>query len=55
MLPSDAELGVRAAVALVDAGIQSRRTALVTLGATDPDAELARIAAEREVGSLREA
>ncbi len=48
VLPSDAELAVRSAVALVDAGIQSRRTALVTLGATDPDAELARIMVERE-------
>jgi hypothetical protein len=46
VLPSDAELAVRSAVALVDAGIQSRRTALATLGATDPDAELTRIAQE---------
>jgi len=47
VLPSDAELAVRSAVALVESGIQSRRTALATLGATDPDAELARIALER--------
>lgn len=48
VLPSDAELAVRSAVALVESGIQSRRTALVTLGVTDPDAEIARIAAEAQ-------
>jgi hypothetical protein len=47
VLPSDAELAVRSAVALVESGIQSRRTALATLGATDPDAELARVAEEQ--------
>lgn len=51
VLPSDAESAVRSAVALVESGIQSRRTALATLGATDPDAELARIAAERTAAS----
>jgi hypothetical protein len=50
VLPSDAEVAVRSAVALVDAGIQSRRTALATLGVTDPDAELARVAEERADG-----
>ncbi len=47
VLPSDAELAVRSAVALVESGIQSRRTALAGLGATDPDAELARIAQDQ--------
>lgn len=46
VLPSDAELAVRSAVALVENGIQSRRTALVTLGSNDPDGELDRIASE---------
>ena len=48
VLPSDAELAVHSAVALVESGIQSRRTALAALGTIDPDAELARIAAESE-------
>lgn len=48
ILPSDSELAVRSAVALVESGIQSRRTALATLGHDDPDTELARIATERE-------
>ncbi len=46
VLPSDSELAVRSAVALVDSGIQSRRTALATLGHDDPDGEIDRIAAE---------
>ena len=37
VLPSDSELAVRSAVALVESGIQSRRTALATLGSDDPD------------------
>lgn len=48
VLPSDAELSVRSAVTLVETGIQSRRSALATLGVTDPDAELARVIAERD-------
>ncbi len=47
VLPSDAELAVRSAVALVESGIQSRRTALATLGSADPDAELERVAEEQ--------
>jgi hypothetical protein len=47
VLPSDSELAVRSAVALVESGIQSRRTALTTLGSDDPDTELDRIATER--------
>lgn len=47
VLPSDAELAVRSAVALVEHGIQSRRTALATLGHDDPDGELDRVAEER--------
>jgi hypothetical protein len=46
VLPSDNELAVRSAVALVESGIQSRRTALATLGSDDPDTELDRIATE---------
>lgn len=48
VLPSDSELAVRSAVALVESGIQSRRTALATLGSDDPDTELDRIATERD-------
>ena len=47
VLPSDAELAVRSAVALVESGIQSRRTALAALGVTDPEAELDRVAEEQ--------
>lgn len=46
VLPSDRELAVRSAVALVESGIQSRRTALATLGNDDPESELDRIASE---------
>lgn len=55
VLPSDSELAVRSAVALVESGIQSRRTALATLGHDDPDGEIDRIAAEdaRFVSPLR--
>lgn len=48
ILPSDIETSVRNAVSLVSSGIQSRRSALVTLGYTDPDGELGQIASERE-------
>lgn len=48
VLPSDTELAVRSAVTLVESGIQSRRSALAALGVTDPDAELARVVAERD-------
>ncbi len=46
VLPSDTESAVRNAVNLVQNGIQSRRTAMTSLGETDPDAELALVAAE---------
>lgn len=48
VLPSDSELAVRSAVALVESGIQSRRSALVALGSDDPDGELDRIADESD-------
>jgi len=48
VLPSDTDGTVRNAVALVGNGIQSRRTAIAALGGDDPEAELARIAAEME-------
>jgi hypothetical protein len=51
VLPSDLDSQVRNAVSLVGAGIQSRRSAIASLGATDPDAELAVIAAERDGAS----
>jgi hypothetical protein len=47
VLPSDRDGAVQNAVALVGSGIQSRRGAMASLGEEDPDAELARIAAER--------
>ena len=40
---------MRNAVALVGSGIQSRRTAIASLGNTDPEAELARIVEESTV------
>jgi hypothetical protein len=43
VLPSDVESAVRNAVSLVQSGIQSRRTAIASLGGTDPEAELARM------------
>lgn len=48
VLPSDSELAVRSAVSLVEHGIQSRRTALATLGSDDPDTELDRVATENQ-------
>ena len=49
VLPSDSESAVRNAVSLVQSGIQSRRTAMTSLGETDPDAELARVADESKL------
>jgi hypothetical protein len=46
VLPSDTDSAVRNAVSLVGSGIQSRRSAMVSLGEADPDAELARIREE---------
>ncbi|HQY31653.1 MAG TPA: phage portal protein [Thermomicrobiales bacterium] len=46
VLPSDIDGSVRNAVALVQSGIQSRRTAWAALGGLDPDAELMRIREE---------
>lgn len=43
VLPSDTDSAVRNAVSLVGSGIRSRRSAMATLGETDPDAELARV------------
>jgi hypothetical protein len=47
MMPQDDTQDVRNNVALVAAGLRSRRTALDALGTESPEAELARIAAER--------
>lgn len=47
VLPSDEDATVRTAVSLVGSGIQSRRSALASLGVIDPDAEIARIDQER--------
>lgn len=49
ILPSDRDGAVRNAVSLVEGGIQSRRSAIATLGGNDPDAELAQIREERDV------
>ncbi len=46
VLPSDREGAVRNAVALVGSGIQSRRTAVASLGGEDPEGELARVIEE---------
>jgi len=46
VLPSDTAAAVRNAVALVGSGIQSRRSAIASLGSDDPDAELARLLEE---------
>ena len=43
VLPSDIAATVQNATRLVDHGIQSRRTAIASLGGTDPEAELGRI------------
>src|SRR5829696_9941118 len=42
VLPSDQEAAVRNAVSLVQSGIQSKRTAIASLGGTDPEAEIGR-------------
>jgi hypothetical protein len=47
ILPSDTAGAVRNAVALVESGIQSRHSAIASLGGDDPDNELAMIARER--------
>lgn len=46
VLPSDVDSAVRNAAQLVASGIQSRRTAIAALGGSDPEGELARVAAE---------
>lgn len=43
VLPSDTDSAVRNAAQLVTNGIQSRRTAVASLGGSDPDAELDRV------------
>jgi hypothetical protein len=50
VLPVDEERAARMQVALVAAGIRSRLTAARELGSLDPEAELARVAAERAAG-----
>ena len=47
MMPQDDAQEVRNNVLLVEAGLRSRQTALDVLGAESPEAELARIRAER--------
>jgi hypothetical protein len=46
VLPSDVDGSVRNAVALVQSGIQSRRTAYASLGGTDPEVEMSRVEEE---------
>lgn len=46
VLPSDIDGSVRNAVALVQSGIQSRRTAYAALGGTDPEGEMSRVMEE---------
>src|SRR5262249_13222714 len=46
VLPSDTDSAVRNAAQLVANGIQSRRTAVATLGGDDPEGELARVLEE---------
>jgi len=50
LLPVDEERAVRVQAGLVAAGIRSRLTAARELGSLDPEAELARVAAERAAG-----
>jgi hypothetical protein len=50
VLPVDEERAVRVQAGLVAAGIRSRLTAARELGSLDPEAELARVAAERAAG-----
>lgn len=49
VLPSDRDTAVRNAASLVAGGIHSRRTAVATLGANDPEAEFARVIEEARV------
>ena len=48
-LPSDLDASVRNAAQLVAAGIHSRRTAVASLGGTDPEAEWAKVVEEMRV------
>jgi hypothetical protein len=48
VLPSDTETAVRNAVSLVGSGIQSRYSAIASLGEADPESELARIVQETQ-------
>lgn len=48
VLPSDTDSAVRNAAQLVASGIQSRRTAVASLGNDDPDGELTRVLEEME-------
>lgn len=48
VLPSDRDSAVRNAVSMVGSGVQSRRSAMASLGEEDPDGELARIQEEQE-------
>jgi hypothetical protein len=48
VLPSDTETAVRNAVSLVGSGIQSRYSAIASLGEEDPESELTRIAQETQ-------
>jgi hypothetical protein len=48
VLPSDVDGSVRNAVALVQSGIQSRRTAYASLGGADPEGEMRRVVEEGE-------
>ena len=50
VLPSDIDGAVRNAVALVQSGIQSRRTANASLGGTDPESEMSRVLDEAKNG-----
>ncbi len=50
VLPSDTDASVHNAVALVGSNIQSRRSAIASLGSDDPDAELARMLEEVQRG-----
>jgi hypothetical protein len=52
VLPSDTDNAIRNAVALVNGGIRSRRTAIAHLGSNDPDAEMARIAEETDTSNI---
>ncbi len=52
ILPNDREAEARVGVQLVNAGVRSRRSVAADLGEEDPDAEMARIAAEaRRMGA----